>query len=335
MAREDSMSEPGTAGAPRRARAKAGKSRSGTQPSGPAVSVRPWDPKTPYLAALRRTKPSAKYGVYLEQRRKFGSSPAFYLDSGDHFQKSGLRGLALRIWSNLAEMELENPALLRILAHRLSQANWLELSALTFEEILRLRPEEPQSFRDLALVAGRLKNYQRAIDLLNKVVLGQWDSRFPEIELIALMELNGLIAKARAAGLKTFPVDPRLVRLLDVDVRIILTWDADLSDMDLWVVEPSGEKAYYGHRRTTIGGRVSRDFTRGYGPEEYLLKKAMKGKYAIRVKYFSNRAPKLSGSVTLQVDIFTNFGRSNATHQSITLRLRRSKEIINVGAISF
>jgi len=105
--------------------------------------------------------------------------------------------------------------------------------------------------------------------------------------------------------------------------------------MDLWVVEPSGEKGYYAHRKTTIGGRVSRDFTRGYGPEEYLLKKAMKGKYTIRVKYFSSSAPRLSGSVTLQVDIFTNFGRPNATRRSITVRLRRSKEIINVGDISF
>ncbi|MEE8436318.1 MAG: VIT domain-containing protein, partial [bacterium] len=199
---------------------KAKKPGSVAPPRGPVVSIKPWDPKTPYLAALRKTKPGAKYEVYLEQRKQFGTSPAFYLDSGDHFQKSGLPGLALRIWSNLAEMELENPALLRILAHRLGQANWLELSALTFEEILRLRPEEPQSFRDLALVAGRLKNYPRAIDLLNKVVLGNWDRRFPEIELIALMELNELIAKAKAVGIKGFPVDPRLVKLLDVDVRI-------------------------------------------------------------------------------------------------------------------
>ena len=302
---------------------------------GPVVSLKPWDPKTPYLAALRTTQPGAKYEVYLEQRRQFGQSPAFYLDSGDHFQKSGLPGLALRIWSNLAEMELENPALLRILAHRLGQAGWLELSALTFEEILRLRPEEPQSFRDLALVAGRLKDYPRAIGLLNRVVLGHWDRRFPEIELIALMELNALIVKAKAVGIQGFSVDPRLIKLLDVDLRILLTWDADLTDMDLWVIEPSGEKAYYSHRKTTIGGRVSRDFTRGYGPEEYLLHKAMKGKYAIRVKYFSSRAPRLSGSVTLQVDIFTHFGRPNATHRSITVRLRRSKEIIDVGDISF
>ena len=186
------------------------------------------------------------------------------------------------------------------------------------------------TFDDLETV-GRIKRPGRAVTFVGPKLHSTITRRTRVVDACAQQPL----AKAKAAGIKEFPVDARLVKLLDVDVRIILTWDADLTDVDLWVVEPSREKAYFSHRKTTIGGRVSRDFTRGYGPEEYLLKKAMKGKYAIRVKYFSSRAPKLSGSVTLQVDIFTNFGRPNATHRSITVRLRRSKEIINVGAISF
>ena len=59
---------------------------------------------------------------------------------------------------------------------------------------------------------------------------------------------------------------------LDCDVRIVLTWDADLTDVDLWVTEPSGEKCFYDHNRTTIGGMLCRDFTQGYGPEEYCLR---------------------------------------------------------------
>ena len=50
-----------------------------------------------------------------------------------------------------------------------------------------------------------------------------------------------------------------------------MSWDADATDMDLHVVEPSGEEAFYSHNRTTIGGLVSRDFTQGYGPEEYMV----------------------------------------------------------------
>ncbi len=300
----------------------------------PAISVQAWDPDTPYLNTLKKAQKKELYRVYLGFKKDYVESPAFYLDCGDYFYKQGLPELGLRIWSNIAELELENAALLRILAHRVAQEKELALAASLFETVLKLRPEEPQSYRDLALVLGDKGEYARAIDLLYQVVLGEWD-RFDEIELIALMELNAMVPKARAAGVKKFNVDPRLLKLLDVDVRIIMTWDADLTDMDLWVTEPSGEKAYYGNRSTTIGGNFSRDFTQGYGPEEYLIHHAMKGTYKIEANYFSNRAPSLSGTVTIQVDIFTNYGRPNQEHKAITIRLRENKETLLIGEITF
>jgi len=101
------------------------------------------------------------------------------------------------------------------------------------------------------------------------------------------------------------------------------------------VTEPSGEKAYYSHRRTTIGGNFSRDFTQGYGPEEYLLRRAMRGAYKVQANYYGSAAPKLTGAVTLQLDVFTKYGRPNEKHKSITLRLTRKKEVIDVGEIEF
>lgn len=300
----------------------------------PGIAIKAWDPKTPYLDALKAAPRDKVFAVYLEQRKEFGGSPAFFLDCADFLLKQNEPALAMQVLSNVAEMELENPALLRILAHRLAQLGRPDLAAMLFEEVLRLRPEEPQSYRDLALVLAQQKEYRRAIELLYKVVLGKWD-RFEGIELIALMELNALIPKAKSAGVADVPVDPRLVKLLDVDIRIVLTWDADMTDIDLWVTEPSGEKAFYGHQRTTIGGNVSRDFTQGYGPEEYCLRKAMTGGYKVQADYYGSGAPTLSGAVTLQLDIFTNYGRPNEQRRSITRRLTEKKEVIDIGEIEF
>jgi len=337
--------------------------RAGEDPgaSQPGIAIKPWDPKTPYLAALEAAPPAKAFDAYLQQRKQYGSSPAFFLDCADFFFKQKQGALAMQVLSNVAELELESPALLRILAHRLAQLGRLELSTTLFEQVLRLRPKEPQSYRDLALVLARRAkrrvdehrrrlpalrdpndefrkparaNYRRAIGLLYKVVLREWD-RFAEIELIALMELNALIREAKAAGVKDIPIDPRLVKLLDCDVRIILTWDADLTDMDLWVTEPSGEKAYYGHRRTTIGANFSRDFTQGYGPEEYLLKKAMPGPFKIQANYYGSGAPKLAGAVTLQCEVFTNYGRPNQQRKALTLRLTQKKEVVTIGNVEF
>ena len=314
----------------------------------PGVALREWDPDTPYLRELQATKGEERYRRYLALRAEWGGSPAYFLDCSDLFRRGGQAELALRVLSTLAELELEEPALLRVLAHRLAQLDELDAAIAAFEEVLALRPEEPQSTRDLALVLERRaraaaarrnpeaarRDYRRALELLARTVMGTWD-RFDGIEVIALVELNHALHAARALGVEDLPVDKRLVKHLDMDVRIVMTWDADLTDMDLHLIEPSGEEAYYSHNRTTIGGMVSRDFTRGYGPEVYSLRRAMRGTYEVQTKFFGSSAAKLIGAVTLQVDVYTNYGRHNERRRSMTLRLAESKDTFTVGEIEF
>ena len=318
-------------------------------PPPPSISLKAWDPATPYLAALKASPGAEHLRVYLTQRAAFGTSPAFFLDCADFFLGQGARSVGLRVLSNIVELDLEDPALLRVLASRLTQIEELDLAVLTFERVAELRPDEPQSHRDLALALARraavraadpsqrvaaLNDYQRALDLLARVVMDEWE-RFAEIELLALVELNNFLPKAQQLGEVRIPVDQRLIKPLDMDIRIVMSWDADLTDMDLHVIEPSGEEAYYSHNRTTIGGRVSRDFTQGYGPEEYSIRAAMKGTYTVRTKFFGSSAAQLQGAVTLYLDLYTDYGRPTEQRQSVTIRLAEDKETFTVGEITF
>ncbi len=309
-----------------------------------AIALKAWEPDTPYLRALKGAPIDARLATYLKERDSWGGAPGFYLDCADFFRRDGEGAVALRVLSNLAELKLDDPALMRVMAHRLAQLEELDLAIMTFQAVLALRPEEPQSYRDLALVlerraatrgvarAAMKADLYEALALLAKVVMGEWD-RFAEIQVIALTEFNHAWTKAKRFGGKQTWLDPRLIKALDMDVRIAMSWDADLTDMDLHVIEPSTEKAYYGHNRTTIGGLVTRDFTRGYGPEVYALKKAMNGTYKVQTKFFGSSAAKLQGAVTLQVDVFTNYGRKNEQRKAMTLRLTERKETFTVGEI--
>jgi len=140
-------------------------------PAAPTIAIKPWNPQTPYLKALKKASQENVFPVYMKQKEEYGDSPAFFLDSADFFFKQNQPELGLQILSNIAELEMENAILLRILAHRLAQLGKLKLSTLAFEEVLNLRPEEPQSWRDLALVLARQGKYRRAIELLNHVDL--------------------------------------------------------------------------------------------------------------------------------------------------------------------
>lgn len=303
------------------------------------VSIQAWTPDVPYLAAMRRG--SNAYAAYLEQRPAYTASPSFFLDCAGTLLDGGERDLGLRVLSNLAELGLDDPALHRIFAWRLQQAGELDRAVEVLERVLELREDEPQSHRDLALALGLrwerdgdTADVVRAAELLYEVVQRAWD-RFPEIEVIALMELNRLVHLAGRRGVE-IPVsmDPRLLRHLHLDVRISLSWDADLTDIDLHVFEPSGEHAYYAHNRTRIGGLVSRDFTQGYGPEEYVLRRAMPGDYTIKAHYYGSHQQSLTGPCTVIATVFTNYGRPDEGRQVLTLRLEQSGRDFVVGTIT-
>ncbi|MEO6919382.1 MAG: VIT domain-containing protein [Collimonas sp.] len=294
------------------------------------VALQKWTAAAPYVDRLKAATAETVYPIYLDEKPSYINSSAFYLDAADILLEKGQRDLALRVLSNLAEMDLENRAVLRILGYRLLQAGAPQLAIPVFEKVRQLAEEEPQSFRDLGLAYAADKQYQKAIDQLYEVVLRPWDARFPEIETIVLAELNQIIATA-GVPLDTSRIDPRLIKNMPLDLRVIMTWDADNSDMDLWVTDPNGEKCFYGHPLTYQGGRMSRDFTQGYGPEEFSLRKAKPGKYKIEANYFGNSQQLIAGDTTLQVKLTTGFSTSQQKEQMVTLRLKDRQETVFVG----
>ncbi|TKR33247.1 DUF2135 domain-containing protein [Luteimonas gilva] len=295
-----------------------------------AIVLRPWQPDSPYAARLRAAPADRVYAVYLDERAAYATSSAFYLDAADVLIEKGQRELALRVLSNLAEMDLENRHVLRILGYRLMQADAPELAVPVFEQVLRWGEEEPQSFRDLGLAYAAVGRDQDAVDMLYEIPSRHWDGRFPGIDQTALAELNAVVAKA-GDRVDARRIDPRLLRNLPLDLRAVLSWDSDNSDMDLWVTDPNGEKCFYGHRATYQGGAMSADFTGGYGPEEFVLRDAKPGKYKVEANFFGDRQQIVTGATTLQLQLTTGFGSPQQRDQRVTMRLKDKKETILVG----
>lgn len=298
-----------------------------------SIDIKVWEADTPYMDALKKVKDNELYKTYLTLREEYLSAPSFYLDVATLFEQRGLKDDALLILSNLAELKLEDYRLIRVLAHRLKQLDYNNYAIYLFREVVDLRPEEPQSFRDLGLALAQNKEYQEAIDVHYKIVEKEWDARFPQIELFAVEEINNIIAKAKKLDLKN--IDKRLIYNMPVDIRIVLNWDTDNSDMDLWVIDPNDEKCYYQNTLNKSGGMITRDFTDGYGPEAFLIKKAPKGKYIIQANYYGTREQTLIGPTTVYLDVYTYYGTDRETKKTIMLRLSENKEIVEIGKIEF
>ena len=302
------------------------------------IELAGWNPDTPYLAAIRTA--TDPYAAYLRQREQHGSAPAFFLDCADHFRDQVHdAALARRILSNIAELGIEETALVRVLGYRLMQWNEFALAAGQFDEALRQRPEEPQSYRDLALALARSPQPDsvRAVELLWQIASGDWHGRFPGIEVIALHELNDVLATAQAnlaATLDTLKIPAELVQPVPVGLRVVMTWDADNTDIDLWVTDPVGERVYYGQPRSQSGGHVSRDFTQGYGPEVYTIRRPLPGTYRVQAHYYGDRRQSLTGPVTVQLEFQSNFGANGSERVAVTRRLEDGKQEIDVGSFT-
>jgi Ca-activated chloride channel homolog len=297
---------------------------------GVAIRLQTWAPDSPYARRLRAAAPADIYSLYLDERDDYATSTAFYLDVADLLLQKGQRAEALRVLSNLAELGLENRHVLRVLGYRLMQARDYRRAIEVFREVLRLADEEPQSHRDLGLALAGASQNQEAIERLYEVAARSWDQRFSEVELIALNEINAIVATS-AAPLDTRFIDSRLLKNMPLDLRVVLSWDSDNSDMDLWVTDPNGERCYYGNRNTYQGGLLSNDFTGGYGPEEFVLKNAKPGKYKIEANFFGDRQQIVTGATTLNLTFSTGWGSGRQKHESVTLRLSGRSETVLVG----
>lgn len=298
------------------------------------INVRGWDSKAQYIQVLNTTKLKHRYNTYLNLKNKYKDQPSFYIEVADFFIKSHQEEVALIVLSNIAELKLESAELLRILGHRLQQLKQYQLAVEVFKSVLEIREEDPQSYRDLALAYEANNQPQQAIDNLYKVVTKNWDSRFNGVKGIVLNELNSIISKNNGK-LELSGIDKRFIKSMPLDIRIVINWSSDNSDIDLWVTDPNNEKCFYKHKNTKIGGRISNDLTRGFGPEEFCLKRAIDGEYKINVKYYSDSRQSLSGPVTVQAEIYTNYGRKNQKKETITLSLKDQKKVEYIGSVTF
>ncbi|WP_299104622.1 VIT domain-containing protein [uncultured Tenacibaculum sp.] len=304
------------------------------------IELKAWNPEVPYLEVLEKeTSVVSAYDRYLEIRDHYSNSPMFYIDVADFFDQRGAKEMAIRVLTNLIEIDLDNYELLKALAYKLEYFKEYDLAKYIYKRVLELRPEEPQSYRDLALAYELAGNYQDSFDLLYKIYNGDLikkdeEERFDGIEAVVFVELTRLVSKYRSK-LRLDKHQKKLFKSMPVDIRIVVDWNHNDTDLDLWVVDPKEEKASYKNIETEIGGRMSLDMTDGYGPEEFMLKKAIKGRYKVMIDYYADNLQKISGPPILKVTMFTNYGRKKEKRETIIVKLDKKEDYIEIGTLQF
>ncbi|MGE9312179.1 VIT domain-containing protein [Niabella sp. CJ426] len=289
----------------------------------PEIEIPEFKTDKDYIKKLNAVHKTQAYPTYLALRKEYETTPSFYFDVADWFYNQKKADTAFMILSNITELSIENASLYKMMAYKLKQLGNNAKQLWTAKKILDWRPMDPQSTRDYALALIDNGRYQEALDALYSILTNSYSaeaaSRDEGIEEVIVMEINKLVSQQRSR-LNLSKIDKRIIANLPVDIRVVLNWNKPDTDIDLWVTDPNGEKCYYSYNRTSNGGRISNDFTDGFGPEQFLLKKAAKGEYKIETNFFNEDRFTITGPTTLMAEIYLYYASGKETRKIVTLQ---------------
>ncbi len=258
------------------------------------------------------------------QEQLVAGAPTYDATTTEAAGRLSVRGAAdaLRALSSLVEADPGSTDLLRDVSF--SALEW-DLVPQAYGLLLRvaaLRPHEPETVRALAECLARTGRTDAAMLCYEVALRGDWDPRFGAFRLIAATDYARLLGElergARTTSLGALARDARGRIERDylrgpADLLVTLTWNTDRTDVDLHVVDPTGEDCYYGHRRTAAGGALTEDVTQGYGPELFVAGAALPGTYRVQVHYYASDRTRTTLRSKVYATVVRGFGTDRET----------------------
>jgi hypothetical protein len=264
-----------------------------------------------------------------------------YVDEAERRRAAGDVGGAVRAISTLVENDPSNAEIERLIGYRV--ASWqqpAEASAL-FLHTLERRPFEPQSYRDLANALGYDRPGLSAL-LFEAVLAGDYDAKFGLFKQVVNEEyalfIEGLAKASPSDALNPYLAKRKSALGLTIpkgDLRVVMTWNTNDTDIDLWVTDPDGEKCYYANPTIASGGVLLDDETQGYGPERFQAIHAISGDYKVQVHYYGNHSNQLIAETYVNVAVMTHLGTSAEKIERFNVVLRNVNDVDTVKIVHF
>ncbi len=205
---------------------------------------------------------------------------------------------ALRAYASIAEVAPNRSGLLARAGWLMLVAKRYELAEQMFRAALAQREDNPNIHRGLALslwLGGWDKDASKldaAAQVLEKALKMKFNSRYGDLHKVFKQELSYIYRSMLQPDSAADGLEKR-ARQYGVDLkysdalRVTLCWETDANDVDLHIVDPSGEECFYSHKKNASGLKLYSDQTQGLGPEVIRTAKTLPGIYHVGVKYYN------------------------------------------------
>jgi len=300
-----------------------------------SLSKKVWSNIPPSLQKIQKYAPLKRYNKYLELTKTEKQPVGFYMAAGSLFAQDA-PDIASKIWSNIAEIQLDNHENIRTLAYLLRSIGKYDEAIPFFEKIATLRPDEPITHRDLATTYKLAGQNEKAITTLQNALEGNWipynRDPYDYLEVMNTLYNDYQNWSKKQASLANY--EELKEYTITADIRVVLTWTSSNTDIDLHLITPSGEDFYYANSKSDTV-RYNTDMTDGFGPEEVLVKKAEKGDYEILIDFYADRQQTIHGPVGLSIEIYKYFGTDKEERTEKVLTLTEETDNVLGAIITF
>lgn len=312
-------------------------------------SKSPWDTARPALERIQRSE--TPYKTYLLTRAPFKKNPAFYYQVALSLSEAGLDVEACQVASNLLEQAWQDDQMLYSLGMLFHVIGALDEAEAVYEKLVRNRPEWPhvrmflgQILREKAVILEATQpelakeTYLKAFEIYQALALAPWGSldewdqidflrenRFPNL-LIPVIE-EGFWLQLRLAVLghkvslalpKGFEASPEEIKS---DLRVLLWWDRENVNMDLYVNEPD-------NRNFDSWLSVSNQ-RKGFGPDSFTLGKAMTGTYIVSTNFNGTHFGHLLGPIYVKTEMWMRYGHPDEAYHVKFIKFEPQRQRVN------
>ncbi|SDI00987.1 Uncharacterized conserved protein YfaP, DUF2135 family [Pseudomonas flavescens] len=127
-------------------------------------------------------------------------------------------------------------------------------------------------------------------------------------------------------------------------MRIVLGWDDPKAELDLHVVTPDGQHAFWSRPVLSNGGGLDVDSVDGPGPEMFTMTAPLQGTYLIYVNYWGNlgsggynfeAGSNQNEIITAQINLVFNENTVNEKRETFLVPLRAIGELLFVKSFNY
>ncbi len=159
----------------------------------------------------------------------------------------------------------------------------------------------------------------------------------PGSNSVEIRDANGRPVKR----LQFYEADPLRPR---AQLRAILAWDDDQAEVDLHVLTPDGQHAYWAQPVLSNGGGMDADSVDGAGPEIFSITTPLRGPYQFYINYWGNfgasgyhfdESTRQKKIITCRLTLVFQENTPHERRESFVIPLRKIGDLTHVKTIMF